>query len=35
VSVENLLDQAYSAAFGYPSLPLTVRVGARITLGGD
>ncbi len=35
VSIENLLDQAYEPSFGYPALPLTARVGVRITLGGD
>jgi iron complex outermembrane receptor protein/vitamin B12 transporter len=34
VSVENLLDRKYEAAFGYPALPLTARVGFRLTLGG-
>ena len=35
VSVENLFDQPYEAAFGFPALPLTARVGFRVTLGGD
>jgi iron complex outermembrane receptor protein/vitamin B12 transporter len=34
-SIENLLDQDYEAAFGFPALPLTARVGFRVTLGGD
>jgi iron complex outermembrane receptor protein/vitamin B12 transporter len=34
VAVENLLDQDYAAAYGYPSLPITVRAGASVTLGG-
>ncbi|HVZ23798.1 MAG TPA: TonB-dependent receptor plug domain-containing protein [Vicinamibacterales bacterium] len=34
VSIENVLDQTYAAAFGYPALPLTARVGVRLTLGG-
>jgi len=33
-AVENLLDQDYAAAYGYPSLPMTVRAGASIMLGG-
>jgi len=35
VSIENLFDQDYEASFGYPALPLTARVGFRVTLGGD
>jgi len=35
VSIENLFDQTYEAAFGFPSLPLTARAGVRLTLGGD
>lgn len=35
VSIENLFDQTYQAAFGYPALPLTARVGLRVTFGGD
>jgi iron complex outermembrane receptor protein/vitamin B12 transporter len=34
VSIENLLDQKYQAAFGYPALPLTARAGVRLTFGG-
>jgi vitamin B12 transporter len=34
-SVENLLSQRYSAVFGFPSLPFTVRSGVRITVGGE
>ena len=34
-SVENLFNQDYEASFGFPALPITARVGARITLGGD
>ena len=34
VSVENLLDQTYDAAAGFPALPLTVRTGLTVTLGG-
>jgi vitamin B12 transporter len=35
VSVENVLDQRYEAALGYPALPRAVRVGMTVTLGGD
>jgi vitamin B12 transporter len=35
VSIENLFDKEYEAAFGYPSLPRTARVGLTLTLGGD
>jgi vitamin B12 transporter len=35
VSMENLLSQRYDAAFGFPSLPFTVRSGLKITLGGE
>ena len=34
VSIENVLDRTYEAAFGYPALPLTARAGVRLTLGG-
>ena len=34
-SMENLLSQRYSAVFGFPSLPFTVRSGVRITVGGE
>jgi iron complex outermembrane receptor protein/vitamin B12 transporter len=34
VSVENMLDRTYVAAFGYPALPITARAGIRIVLGG-
>ena len=34
LSVENLLDRMYEAAFGYPALPLMARAGVRLTLGG-
>jgi vitamin B12 transporter len=34
-SVENLFDKKYDAAFGFPSLPFTIRAGAAVTLGGD
>lgn len=34
-SLENLLDQRYEASFGFPALPITARVGFRLTLGGE
>lgn len=34
-SMENLLSQNYSSAFGYPALPFTVRSGVKITVGGE
>ncbi len=34
-TVENLLDQHYDAAYGFPSLPITVRAGLKFTIGGD
>ncbi|HVH72729.1 MAG TPA: TonB-dependent receptor, partial [Candidatus Dormibacteraeota bacterium] len=34
-SLENLFDQHYDAAFGFPSLPFTVRAGVKFTLGGE
>ena len=34
-SVENLLNQEYRSAGGFPGLPINVRTGARFTLGGD
>jgi vitamin B12 transporter len=33
-SMSNILDEHYQAAFGYPALPFTFRVGIRFTLGG-
>jgi outer membrane receptor protein involved in Fe transport len=35
ISIENLFDQEYQPSFGFPGLPLTARVGFRVTLGGD
>lgn len=35
VSVENILDQRYYAAFGFPALPRTARTGVTVALGGD
>lgn len=34
-SLENLLDKDYEPTFGFPALPLTARVGFRVTFGGD
>ena len=35
LAFENLLDQNYAPVFAFPALPLTIRAGATITLGGD
>jgi iron complex outermembrane receptor protein/vitamin B12 transporter len=35
LSVSNLLSQHYQEEFGYPSLPLTFRVGLKFTFGGE
>jgi iron complex outermembrane receptor protein/vitamin B12 transporter len=32
--VENVLNQQYAAALGFPALPVTVRTGLALTLGG-
>ena len=34
-SIENLFDNEYEAAFGFPSLPFTIRAGVTVTFGGD
>ena len=34
-SLENILNQHYDAAFGFPSLPFTFRTGMKLTLGGE
>ena len=34
-TVENLLNQNYGAAVGFPGLPFTIRSGFRLTIGGD
>jgi iron complex outermembrane receptor protein/vitamin B12 transporter len=34
-SIENLLNQVYAAAYGFPSLPAAIRVGASMRVGGD
>jgi iron complex outermembrane receptor protein/vitamin B12 transporter len=33
--VENALNQHYEAALGFPALPVTVRTGLAVTLGGS
>ena len=33
-SIENLLNQDYQAVGGYPALPITIRTGVSVTLGG-
>ncbi|HEX3644654.1 MAG TPA: TonB-dependent receptor [Vicinamibacterales bacterium] len=35
VSVENVGNERYEAALGYPALPRSVRAGLSVTLGGD
>jgi iron complex outermembrane receptor protein/vitamin B12 transporter len=34
-TIDNIFNEDYAAAFGFPSLPATVRVGASVGLGGD
>ena len=34
-SIENLFDKDYEAAFGFPSLPFSIRAGVTVTFGGD
>jgi vitamin B12 transporter len=34
VTLENLFDEKFAAAAGFPALPRTVRVGVTLTLGG-
>ena len=34
-SIENLFDKEYEAAFGFPSLPFSIRAGVTVTFGGD
>jgi vitamin B12 transporter len=33
-TIENLLDQHYEPAFGFPALPINVRAGVTLTVGG-
>jgi vitamin B12 transporter len=35
LTFENVLDEHYEPAFGFPALPLTVRTGLTVTVGGD
>jgi len=35
ISIENVLNQEYQAAAGFPALPVTVRTGVTVLLGGD
>ncbi len=34
-SAENVLDEHYTAAFGFPSLPVTFRAGVKFVIGGN
>ncbi len=34
-ALDNLLDQSYQEAFGYPALPITLRGGFKFTFGGE
>ena len=34
-SIENLLNERYTAAFGFPSLPLAFRSGIKFWIGRD
>ena len=34
-NLQNLLNQSYAEAFGYPSLPFNVRGGLKFTFGGE
>jgi outer membrane receptor protein involved in Fe transport len=34
ITVENVLDQHYEPAFGFPALPINVRTGVTLTFGG-
>jgi vitamin B12 transporter len=33
-TLENLLDQEYEPSFGFPALPINLRMGLTVTLGG-
>ena len=35
VDMQNLLNEHYSEAFGYPALPFTVRAGIKVSIGGE
>jgi iron complex outermembrane receptor protein/vitamin B12 transporter len=34
-NVQNLLNETYQEAFGYPALPITIRGGFKFTFGGE
>jgi iron complex outermembrane receptor protein/vitamin B12 transporter len=34
-SLENLLSERYSTAFGFPALPFNLRAGLRVAIGGE
>lgn len=34
-NIQNLLSEHYSEAFGYPALPLMLRMGMKFTFGGE
>jgi vitamin B12 transporter len=34
-SMENLLNEHYDAAYGFPSLPFTIRAGVKFVIGGE
>ena len=33
-TIENLLDQHYEPTFGFPALPINLRTGVTISIGG-
>jgi vitamin B12 transporter len=35
ISIENLLNEHYTAAFGFPALPLTFRAGVKFRIGRE
>ena len=34
-SLQNLLNESYQEAFGFPALPITIRGGFKLTFGGE
>jgi vitamin B12 transporter len=34
-TIDNIFNEDYAAAFGFPSLPATIRVGVSVNVGGD
>jgi iron complex outermembrane receptor protein/vitamin B12 transporter len=34
-SLQNVLNEHYQEAYGYPALPFTIRAGIRLTFGGE